>query len=140
SRIVVSLVAKERLVPDGRVVVASRVIRERQITVGRVGDAGGIFKERRITIGRIFTASGIGKKRKGAVGRVVAGSGVAVECPRTDRHVVGAIQEAEEPRISLSRVAVGIGSIRPWANCKSRQRKSKEGDGDRKHTERKTAP
>jgi len=75
-----------------------------------------------------------------SVGRVVVSPCVTVERASTDRHVVGAIQEAEERRIALSRVAVGIGSIRRWANCKSRQRKGKEGDGDRKHTERKTAP
>src|SRR5207248_11159636 len=126
----------ERLETGGRVVGAGGVVLKGTRTIGRVV-IGGVSAERITTGGCIVVAACVVRpnKRKSADGRVSAGGCDILECTRAGGRVGAACCEETERPGTLSRVVVGIASVRWWANSSSRGQNRKPCKGDEKNTE-----
>src|SRR5207248_8112253 len=108
---------------------------------GRVFATAGIAIERITTVGRVgFAALCVAKERTSTGGRVAVGGGIAIECLVTDSGVAAAGCEAEERFFTLSRVLVGITSVRRRINRSSRGQEHKPAKHERDRAKQKTAP
>jgi hypothetical protein len=119
-------VAKEPFKTNGGIVGAVYVVKERSGTDSRVVDAGGIAFERIRTVGRIVDGGGVVKKGGKTGSCVEASSRVRKKRLKPIGRVVGATAKAVEGISPLSRVLVGITSVRCGRDCSRLRRESKK--------------